>query len=168
MIEVKENVDLFSFNTFHIPATCRYLVTLRTEEDARKVFEDGLFRSHRHLILGGGSNVLLTGDFDGVVVKNELAGVDIVEEDDDMVHATLPRSLQAMRPRIIHCRTAKGENQDGKNNEARGKRASSFTRVESLRLRGSALRRCFGRGRILIDERTTTSLRHVFAHEGAD
>ncbi len=85
MIEVKENVDLFPFNTFHIHATCRYLVTIRTEEDARQAFEDGLFKSHRHLILGGGSNVLLTGDFDGVVVKNELTGVEVVEEDEDTI-----------------------------------------------------------------------------------
>ncbi len=85
MIEVKENVDLFPFNTFHIHAVCRYLVTIRTEEEAREVFEGSLFRSHRHLILGGGSNILLTGDFDGVVVKNELSGISVQHEDEDTI-----------------------------------------------------------------------------------
>ncbi|MDQ2656824.1 MAG: UDP-N-acetylmuramate dehydrogenase [Bacteroidota bacterium] len=89
MIEVKENVDLFPFNTFHIHAVCRYLVTIRTEEEAREIFEDSLFRSHRHLILGGGSNILMTGDFDGVVVKNELSGITAQHEDDDTISLTV-------------------------------------------------------------------------------
>src|SRR5688500_16566954 len=82
MIEIKDNVDLFPFNTFHIHARARRLVTIRTVEEAREVFKSDIFRNQRHIILGGGSNILLTGDFDGVVVKNEIEGISTVWEDD--------------------------------------------------------------------------------------
>ena len=34
------------------------------------------------MILGGGSNILLTQDVKGSVLKNEIVGINIIEEDD--------------------------------------------------------------------------------------
>ena len=85
MIEVKDNVDLFPYNTFHIHATARHLVTVTTEQEALEIFESDLLRKRRHLILGGGSNILLTGDFDGVVIKNEISGISTAGEDDSRI-----------------------------------------------------------------------------------
>lgn len=82
MMEVKDSVDLFPYNTFRIHARASSLVTTRTVAEARQVFKSDLFRKQPHLILGGGSNILLTGNFDGVVVKNEITGVSTVREDD--------------------------------------------------------------------------------------
>lgn len=44
-----------------------------------------LFKDNKHLILGGGSNVLFTKDYTGLIVKVELRGIEIVAEDDDTV-----------------------------------------------------------------------------------
>jgi UDP-N-acetylmuramate dehydrogenase len=85
MIDIKDQVDLFPYNTFRIHAVARHLVTIRTVEEARKAFSSELFRKHRHLILGGGSNILLTGDFEGIVVKNEISGITTLQEDDAKV-----------------------------------------------------------------------------------
>jgi UDP-N-acetylmuramate dehydrogenase len=41
---------------------------------------------HQTMILGGGSNILFTRDFDGVVLKNELAGIEVIKEDADAVY----------------------------------------------------------------------------------
>lgn len=82
MITAKENVDLFPYNTFGIHAKARYLVTVKSLEEAVEVFRSDLFRQNRVMILGGGSNILLTGDFDGLVIKNELRGITTVLEDD--------------------------------------------------------------------------------------
>ena len=82
MIAVKENVDLFPFNTFGIHSIARYLVTVSSVDEVREVFKSDLFQTHRTLILGGGSNVLLVSDFGGLVVKNEIRGIAVVKEDE--------------------------------------------------------------------------------------
>lgn len=82
MISIKENVDLFPFNTFGIHAKGRHLVTVASVEQARAVFRSDWFRKNDHLILGGGSNILLTKDFEGLVIKNEIKGIATVTEDD--------------------------------------------------------------------------------------
>lgn len=85
MITVQENVDLFPYNTFAIHANARYFVVVRSVDDARDVFGSELFRRNPHLILGGGSNILLTKDFDGIVVKNEISGIEMVSQNDSSV-----------------------------------------------------------------------------------
>lgn len=82
MIEVQQNVDLYPFNTFRIHATARHLVTVKSVDEAREVFKSELFGGYRHLILGGGSNILMTKNFEGLVVKNEIAGISVVTEND--------------------------------------------------------------------------------------
>ena len=102
MIAVKENVDLFPFNTFHIHAKARYMVTVGAVEEAKEVFRSELFRVNRHLILGGGSNILLTKDFDGVVVKNEISGISIVKEDNAFIHLKVG-SGKNWHALVMHC-----------------------------------------------------------------
>lgn len=74
-----ENQSLQALNTFGIPARARYFATADSEADLRAAFQQGIIPL---LILGGGSNVLLTQDFNGLVVKNNLLGKEIVEETD--------------------------------------------------------------------------------------
>lgn len=85
MEPVAENVDLFPFNTFGIHARARYLVTVTSVDEAREVFSSALFREQPHLVLGGGSNILLTRDFDGLVIRNALKGISVLTEDDRTV-----------------------------------------------------------------------------------
>ncbi len=72
-----ENQSLQALNTFGIPARARYFATADSEADLRAAFQQGIIPL---LILGGGSNMLLTQDFNGLVVKNNLLGKEIVEE----------------------------------------------------------------------------------------
>lgn len=85
MITIRENIDLFPYNTFGIHAIARYFMVVRSVEEARHVFRSEQFRTNAHLILGGGSNILLTKDFDGIVVKNEISGIEHVSESDSTV-----------------------------------------------------------------------------------
>lgn len=61
------------------------MVTITSSDEARMVFKSELFRRNKHFILGGGSNILLTQDYDGLVVKNEIRGIEVVYEDDATV-----------------------------------------------------------------------------------
>lgn len=57
---------------------------IHTTDDVRALVVAGAFRE-KYLVLGGGSNVLLTGNFDGLVIRNCLKGKRIVAEDADTV-----------------------------------------------------------------------------------
>jgi UDP-N-acetylmuramate dehydrogenase len=53
--------------------------------DLQELLGSRIFRSSSSLILGGGSNILFTKNFDGLVIKNELSGIQIISEDDEKV-----------------------------------------------------------------------------------
>ena len=85
MKAIQENIDLLPYNTFQISAQARFFTVIRTEDEARQLFMSPTFIQNRILILGGGSNLLLTADFDGLVIKNEIKGVAVIAEDDEKI-----------------------------------------------------------------------------------
>jgi UDP-N-acetylmuramate dehydrogenase len=84
-MNVQENIELLPYNTFGIKARAKYFTAIRSIADAQALIASDLFRKEKHIFLGGGSNILLTKDYDGLVVKVELQGKEIVQEDDDTV-----------------------------------------------------------------------------------
>ena len=79
MIE-RSNYNLLKHNTFGLEAQCAKFVEYETADDAVAVAEM-LQRSQLPLlIIGGGSNLLLTGNFNGVVVHSAIKGIEIVAE----------------------------------------------------------------------------------------
>lgn len=82
MQAIKENVDLLPYNTFKISAKAKYFVRITSVEEAQALFQSEIFKNNKHLILGGGSNMLITKDFEGLVIKNEIKGIHVASEDD--------------------------------------------------------------------------------------
>ncbi len=74
-------INLQPFNTFAVAATARYLATITHPDDLQVVLDDPVYAGLPRLILGGGSNILFTRDFDGLVLKNEIRGIQIMKED---------------------------------------------------------------------------------------
>lgn len=85
MIDIKRNVSLKALNTFGINAETRYLCHIRTQEDLYDLIASDIYQNEQHYILAGGSNILFTGDFKGLIIKVDLKGRDIFHEDDDTV-----------------------------------------------------------------------------------
>ena len=85
MSEVKENISLKPYNTFGIEASARLFATCSTIQELMEVLKNPKYRKYKKLILGGGSNILFTKDFSGLVIKNSITGKKIVEENDDTV-----------------------------------------------------------------------------------
>jgi UDP-N-acetylmuramate dehydrogenase len=81
MTKIREKVDLKPYNTFGIAAEAKYFADITSENDFRELINV----NSNTLILGGGSNVLLTKDFDGLVIHNSLKGIKVVDEDDHKV-----------------------------------------------------------------------------------
>jgi len=78
-MKLEENYNLQALNTFGIAANARYFAEAHSEADLREAFQ---LQIQPMLILGGGSNLLLTQDFEGLVIKNAISGKTIIEETD--------------------------------------------------------------------------------------
>jgi len=89
-MNILENISLKKYNTFGIDANAAYFSTFKTVNELSELL-DLKKRATRNeqqqtLILGGGSNILFTKNFSGLVLKNEIDGIEKVKEDDDHVY----------------------------------------------------------------------------------
>ncbi|WP_027137083.1 UDP-N-acetylmuramate dehydrogenase [Gaetbulibacter saemankumensis] len=82
-MQIKQNISLKPFNTFGIDVTADYFVSAATIEDLKHII--ALTDHPNKLILGGGSNMLLTQDFNGLVIHINLKGIEVIEDYDDYV-----------------------------------------------------------------------------------
>ena len=80
-LQIETDVPLRALNTFGVDATARRLVRVRSARDVRLVVDHPDLGRAPKFILGGGSNLLLTQDVDAVVVKVEISGLRVLEED---------------------------------------------------------------------------------------
>lgn len=85
-MKIFSNHPLKSHNTFGIEARAREFAEVKTEGDLKYLLSNHRSGSKRLFILGGGSNILLTGDFAGTVVKINTRGIEVVKEDEEEVH----------------------------------------------------------------------------------
>lgn len=75
MLQIHENFSLKNLNTFGVEAFSRWYTEINTEQDLVMLFEDEKWKSVDKLILGGGSNMLFTRDFEGLVIKMNIRGI---------------------------------------------------------------------------------------------
>jgi UDP-N-acetylmuramate dehydrogenase len=88
MLQIQENVSLKNFNTFGIDANAKYFAEISHEEDLVELFADEKWHQTPRLILGGGSNMLMVDDFDGLVVRLNIRGIEHrINRDDVYVEA---------------------------------------------------------------------------------
>jgi UDP-N-acetylmuramate dehydrogenase len=89
-MNIQENFALKAFNTFGIDAKAKYFSSFQSLNELEEVLtfnqSSGFPLPTSTLILGGGSNILFTKHFDGLVLKNELKGIEPVKEDEDHVY----------------------------------------------------------------------------------
>lgn len=71
-MKIQENISLKAYNTFGVEANARYFTEVHSTEELQEVLRK--WRGGRPFILGGGSNILLTGQLEGLVIKNNIRG----------------------------------------------------------------------------------------------
>ncbi len=79
-MQLQEHVSLKYYNTFGVEVFARYFVEINTEQDIVDLLNDDFLRSLPRFILGGGSNVLFTKDFNGLIIKINIKGIRTVEQ----------------------------------------------------------------------------------------
>ena len=77
---VEQNVPLQAHNSFGIVAKARHLVRVNGEDDVRRLLADPELGPRAKFVLGGGSNIVLTGDVKSLVLKVEVMGRQVVDD----------------------------------------------------------------------------------------
>ena len=85
MIRILENISIKNFNTFRVEAKARYFAAISCYNKLRSLIQERKPAEKKLLVMGGGSNLLFTGDFNGWVLRNEIKGIEIVEDTDNHV-----------------------------------------------------------------------------------
>ena len=85
MYEISENKSLKNYNTFGFDVKCKFFVECFSVEDLIRFYKDIEKDSLPVLILGGGSNVLFSSDFDGYVLRPQIKGIEVLEEDNKSI-----------------------------------------------------------------------------------
>ncbi|WP_235938160.1 UDP-N-acetylmuramate dehydrogenase [Chitinophaga solisilvae] len=83
---ISENVLLQPYNTFGIAATARYFADFSGTEALKALLHDTRSSTLPLMILGGGSNILFTQDYNGLILKNNIKGIEITGEDEEFIY----------------------------------------------------------------------------------
>ena len=75
-----ENISLKKFNTFGVDVKARYFAEFSSPDQIREFLLTEQSKIHPRLILGEGSNILFTKDFDGIVIRPLVKGIEVIEE----------------------------------------------------------------------------------------
>jgi UDP-N-acetylmuramate dehydrogenase len=88
-MQIESNFSLKPYNTFGIDVRTRYFSAFSDVEQLKELTTHSRSPSGSRLttfILGGGSNILFTNDFDGHVLKNDIRGIAKINEDNEYVY----------------------------------------------------------------------------------
>lgn len=80
-MDIRENYPLHGLNTFGVHHSAEFFAKVLTVDE----LEELLAQFPNPWILGGGSNILLTRDLDGLVIHNGLKGIEVLDENEDFV-----------------------------------------------------------------------------------
>jgi len=84
-MNIIENYPLLKLNTFGIDVKAKYFTSINTINELIEVTKTNVFKDLELLILGGGSNILLTKDFDGLVILNNIKGKEIIDQNQQSI-----------------------------------------------------------------------------------
>ncbi len=84
-MKIMENYSLKSLNTFGLKVDAKYFAVVASLDEIKQAGKFADKKAVSLMVLGGGSNVLFRGDFPGLIVRNNLKGISVIDETDDFV-----------------------------------------------------------------------------------
>ena len=87
-MQIQKNISLKQYNTFGIDVSAAQFAVFKSIDEAGELLtgQRSTNNKQRSLILGGGSNILFTQNFNGLILKNEIGGIEKIKEDDKYVY----------------------------------------------------------------------------------
>ncbi len=80
-MNIQHNISLKEFTTFGIAVSAKLFCEINSINELKSILSEPSLLQEEKLILGGGSNLVFTKDYEGVVIKMNLRGIEVVEED---------------------------------------------------------------------------------------
>ena len=99
-MKIHENFSLKPYNTFSIDAKAKLFNSFSFVEELEEKLM--MYSNYPVFILGGGSNILLTKDYEGAVLKNEIKGIELQHEDEDHVYVKVGAG-ENWHQFVLHC-----------------------------------------------------------------
>jgi UDP-N-acetylmuramate dehydrogenase len=84
-MQLLTNYPLKKYHTFGTDIYAQYFVEVNSIEEFKKLQQHLVYKDNSLLILGGGSNLLFTKNYSGLVIKNNLRGIEVIKQDEDSV-----------------------------------------------------------------------------------
>jgi len=84
-MQIEEHISLKGFHTFGVEAYARYFCRIQNLGELQQILKNQKMMTMPRILLGKGSDILFTKDFDGLVLKDELKGIELVHENEDSV-----------------------------------------------------------------------------------
>lgn len=86
-MQIQKSFNIKALNTFGISATCKYLIDIHEAEEIPKAVDMAIHLGYPYMIMGGGSNLLFTGDYAGTILRVCIAGIkEEVAGDEVLLH----------------------------------------------------------------------------------
>src|SRR5688572_9181896 len=82
LMTIQKDFSLKNYNTFGVDVKAKYFAEASSVAELQEILRSEELKKSELLVLGGGSNMLLTKDFDGFVLKISIKGIHSDEEDD--------------------------------------------------------------------------------------
>jgi UDP-N-acetylmuramate dehydrogenase len=81
MFSIKDNFSLQAYNTFGLNVFADYFVSLSNSNEVKDYLSSSTYKNLPQLILGSGSNLLFISDYIGIIVKPDIQGIEIIEDE---------------------------------------------------------------------------------------
>lgn len=101
-MKIQENISLQPYNTFGIDKKAKFFAIATQESDVIEAIEAANKLNTQLIVLGGGSNILLTKDVDALVLKIEIEGIQLVDEDEKHVYVKVGAG-ENWHNFVLHC-----------------------------------------------------------------
>ena len=80
-----KNYSLKNYNSFRVNHKANFFLKIENNKSLIDFLSDKKFKNEKKLILGGGSNILFTKDFEGVILYSCIKGIHILEENNNHI-----------------------------------------------------------------------------------
>lgn len=84
-MKINKNLSLKPYNQFGVDVSAKYFTAPENAEEVKEIITNPDLKREQKIILGGGNNVLFVDDYDGLVIKPEITGREVIDQDDQKV-----------------------------------------------------------------------------------